>query len=404
VRIVVITPLLNARGGMELAATRLATVLQESGHDVSLLYGQGVSHAEIRSECFPVLVEQIAPPEDELGTLRAYLRKEARDLHICVGGASWLLACAAAVGPTLWSMQGLTPICPDGSKYWSRISRPCAVRGGAKCRLIRPLLGCTDLATAVRQEPIRRLRSFERLFDHDSVGFLAPSSDMRIRLLDQGVPNDRVAVLPNLGVLATADELARSAAAWPQDDRDAVLFLGRFSETKGAHLLPRINRCISAPGARLVAYGWGYLADRLQAAMPGQIREPVTQQAMVGGLLWARGVVAPGLWPEPGGLVAVDAQLAGNPLGAFAVGAAHDWSGADLHPVGDVTALARWIDGLEPVEASREPSVVAASQSRYWSSVGALAQRLTTEFVQFGRWEEPSSDSFSRFLAESSAG
>jgi glycosyltransferase involved in cell wall biosynthesis len=403
VRIAVLTPLLNPQGGMELAASRLASVLVQAGHEVSILYGEGEAPPDIGAVRVPVLVEQEEPIQARRRELESALGVAGADLLIGFGNASWLLAEASAKGPTIWSMQGLAPVCPDGSKYWSRVSRPCRVRAGSKCRIIRPVLGCTDLATALRPGPVSRLRAFERLFNEPHIGFLAPSSDMRNRLLDQGAPEDRVRVLPNLGICSTAAELETSADAWPTEDRDAVIFLGRLSETKGAHLLPRLARRLEASGVRLVAYGWGYLQRRLEEAVPGMVKPPVSQEQVAGGLLWARGVLAPGLWPEPGGLVAIDAQLAGAPLGSFAHGAALDWAGADLHRIGDVDGLASWASALRPLDAPRDAEVAARRQAMYRTSVGSHAASSVEEFQHTGRWEDPAADAFKKFLGASIA-
>ena len=193
------------------------------------------------------------------------------------------------------------------------------------------------------------------------------------------MPAAKLAVLPNLGIAAGAAELAAASAATPPAWRGATAFIGRLSKAKGGQLLAALAEALPA-SARLRIFGDGYLAGRL-AALPDEVFcGHVDQRAVTGVLMWARSALFPSLWPEPGGIVGVDAQVMGVPLGAFDVGAARHWPAAQRFPLGDVAALAAWSQSQEPRRLPRDPDLVAAAQSGYRERIATRAAALLAEF------------------------
>src|SRR5262249_5032469 len=146
-----------------------------------------------------------------------------------------------------------------------------------------------------------------------------------------------IAVLPNLGIRMTAAKLAAVSSRTPEDWRDATAFVGRLSKAKGGQLLGALSGSLPKD-ARLRVFGDGYMATRLASLPSGVLCGHVDQDSVTGVLMWARAAVFPSLWPEPGGIVGVDAQTIGVPLGAFDVGAARYWPTAERFSPGDVTA------------------------------------------------------------------
>jgi hypothetical protein len=103
---------------------------------------------------------------------------------------------------------------------------------------------------------------------------------------------------------------------------------------------------------------------------------------MVAGILmWARALAFPSLWPEPGGIVGVDAQLMGVPLAAFDIGAGRHWPAAERFDRTDVAGMARWLDGRDHRREQRDPEQVARAQVAYWEQVATRTSRELADFA-----------------------
>ncbi len=147
--------------------------------------------------------------------------------------------------------------------------------------------------------------------------FVAPSRFMADRLIDIGLPEDRLVVKPHF-----------IEAAGPRDTdpstSDEVLFIGRLAVGKGLPTLLRAweihaDRLRSADvgGARqLTIIGDGPLLGDLREAAPRGVtfagwlpRDEVRQR-----MLSARAFVFPSEWYEPFGMVLLEAMSAGLPV------------------------------------------------------------------------------------------
>jgi glycosyltransferase involved in cell wall biosynthesis len=133
-----------------------------------------------------------------------------------------------------------------------------------------------------------------------------------------------------------------------------VLFAGRVVPAKGLAVLVR---AVARIDAELVVCGDGWqLGSLRRLARRLGIEERVTLRGWLSAAQLAReledaAVVAlPSLWPEPFGLVGIEAHLARRPVVASATGGVGEWledgvSGL-LTPPGDVRALARALEEL----------------------------------------------------------
>lgn len=148
--------------------------------------------------------------------------------------------------------------------------------------------------------------------------FVAPSQFMADRLIDIGVPANRLTVKPHF----TADPGPRSNAPSESDD---VLFIGRLASAKGIQTLLRAwerfdNRSAArttGPGPlRLTVIGDGPLAAQARESAPrgveftGWLPHAEVQQRM----LASRAFVFPSEWYEPFGMVLIEAMAAGLPV------------------------------------------------------------------------------------------
>lgn len=174
--------------------------------------------------------------------------------------------------------------------------------------------------------------------------FLAPSAFMRGKLIEGGLPADRVFHVPNF--------INAEAVRPAETPGDAILFLGRLVPQKG--VMTFLKAAQMAPEVPCAIVGGGALEPLVRAAastLPNvQVlghREGEELTALIGG---ARAVVAPSEWYEPFGLVILEALAAARPVIASAIaGPAEVISdGIDglLTPPGDAPALAEALRAL----------------------------------------------------------
>lgn len=142
--------------------------------------------------------------------------------------------------------------------------------------------------------------------------FVAPSRFMADRLVDIGVPADRLVIKPHF----TDDPGPRAA---PPSASCDVVFIGRLAPGKGLETLLRAwDRASSTPDfdLRLTVVGDGPLADLAREAAPrgvdfvGWIDSSEVRER----LLRARAFAFPSEWYEPFGMVLLEAMSAGVPI------------------------------------------------------------------------------------------
>jgi glycosyltransferase involved in cell wall biosynthesis len=248
--------------------------------------------------------------------------------------------------PTVLLATDYKSICPLGSKMLPD-GRRCVERAGAVCRRH----GCLSLPHWLRDQPryalIRRgLRHVDRV--------LTCSEWMAREFAVNGVPAEAVA----LGVPAPGPDFHRAPGAEP-----LFVYCGRLDTTKGVALLLRsfARARASSPAARLRLVGRGAerpalerLAAELGIAEAVDFRGWVPPDAVERELVDAWAMVVPSLWPEPLGLVALEALVRGVPVIASADGGlgetVADPARGLLFPNGDGAALA---ERLEAVASGR---------------------------------------------------
>ena len=208
--------------------------------------------------------------------------------------------------PTVVSMMDYKVICPLGTKLLPDGS-VCGVQAGRVCRDN----GCVGTTHWMRDQPrYRRIR--EGLNGVSRV--LCPSEWVRRELASSGIDATTVP----LGVRPPATSFRRAPTRAP-----TFAYCGRLSREKGvAVLIAAFAKCVAdVPTARLRIVGDGPLKGELVAlaAVLG-VRKSIefTGWQTATGVdealsdVWA--LVAPSLWAEPFGLIAIEAMLRGVPV------------------------------------------------------------------------------------------
>jgi glycosyltransferase involved in cell wall biosynthesis len=200
--------------------------------------------------------------------------------------------------------------------------------------------------------------------------FVAPSAFMGERLVDIGVPADRLVVKPHF----TDDPGPRTGT--PSASRE-VLFVGRLAPGKGLEsLLDAWGRSKASDDLDLVVLGDGPLLAELRAAAPPSVRFDGWQSHddVVRRLLAARSLVFPSEWYEPFGMVLIEALSAGLPIATSNASAAATIAGSPdalVFPSRDTAAMAATLDLL--LDDATVDTEGSAARHRYETSYDARA-------------------------------
>lgn len=274
--------------------------------------------------------------------------------------------------PTVRFAHGYSGTCISGTKCFSNAGyKTCRRTLGPACLACYFPLGCggTNPFTMLTLywTQLRRRREFARFR-----ALLVASRHMAEEYRRNGVDTDRLHLLPLFPPKITPD--ASPPPSRPRTDR--VLFVGRLVALKGAlQLVDVIAKAGAALGRplTLVIAGEGNEAEsvRRQAdtrsvnvELLGYVNaERRTQEMRNADLL-----LVPSLWPEPFGLVGIEAGCVGLPAVGYRKGGISDW----LRP---------GKTGESPAETSSNPDELAAAVVR------ALADDDHWNILRLGAWK-----------------
>ena len=365
-------------GGVETYLASLAGALIARGHDLALLYAnpsseQGPTSVDLR--------EAWSVADEGLDTAIACVRDWRPD--VCFSHNMRPLEVderLIAEWPTLKMMHGYFGACVSGQKAFSfpsivACTRPC--NAGClvhylprRCGQLRPGLMLTQYVWAMRQQAL-----FGRY-----AGIVVASDHMRREYRRYGLAADHVHTIPLFGA-------ERDTPAFPAEPRIEVLFLGRMTALKGPTVLIRAAaHAASVAGRRLriVVAGDGpdrptverlardfETEGRLSVECPGWV-----DSARRASLLTRASIVAvPSQWPEPFGLVGLEAAQHGVPAVAFDVGGVRSWleDGVNGRLVDPADGAAGLGDAIATILGD------AATHARLSAGARASAARLSVD-------------------------
>jgi glycosyltransferase involved in cell wall biosynthesis len=240
----------------------------------------------------------------------------------------------SAAWPTFKMMHGYFGACVSGHKAFSFPSvQPCPRVCGPGCLVYFLPRKCGQLRPDVMAAQYGWARRQQRLFNRYA-GVVVASDHMRREYLRYDLPETRVHTIP-LFAASSADRPAAPGA--PID----ILFLGRMTPLKGTGvLLAAAEHTARSLGRAVQVVFAGDGPDRL--ALERQARDsagsviasfPGWVDASGRAALLARAslVAIPSIWPEPFGLVGLEAAEFGVPAVAFDVGGIREWLTHDVN-------------------------------------------------------------------------
>jgi glycosyltransferase involved in cell wall biosynthesis len=281
-----------------------------------------------------------------------------------------------AIAPVVKFMHGYSGTCVSGLKMFGLpVPKPCHRKFGAACVALYLPRRCGGLNVARIPGQYLWAREQQALFDRYSALVVA-SAHMKAEFVNNGADRRRVHVNP---LFVSGTRLPRE----PGDEiPPSVVFLGRMTRLKGGDLLVRAVALASArlgTPVHLTVVGDGpervtleRLASHLNVAATftgwqnGEERWRWIQRASL--------LAVPSVWPEPFGLVGLEAAVLGVPAIAFDVGGIREWltpgENGYLIP-GDPPRASAFADGL--VTAFREPVTLRAMGEKAWSIARCLS-------------------------------
>jgi glycosyltransferase involved in cell wall biosynthesis len=239
--------------------------------------------------------------------------------------------------------------CPTGDRVYPQFEAPCTAAMGGACRGATIMRGCVH---GPRPSSFQRIAQREAVRDRlaHAAAVLVSSEHMRATCAANGIDDARITVTPPpLPDAAYAGQPAQRPRA------RTLLFASRLTPRKGLRsLLGALAQLAPDARPRLVVAGTGDAEEREARAQAerdgvgvtwrGHLTAPELRAAIDG----ADAVAVPSLWPEPFGLVGIEAQARGRPAVAYRVGGIGDWIGGAGIAVrrGDEHALAAAIGAV----------------------------------------------------------
>jgi glycosyltransferase involved in cell wall biosynthesis len=324
-RILVANDGLGDVGGVQSYLDCVLTGLSARGHTLAVAYcsDSGSSEAAAVSRRFDVFTVEAG-----LGRAVTAMRDWRPDLCFSHNVSDLPLDEAlTSVCPVVKFMHGYFGTCMGGQKMHAFPDRVACDRvfGGACLTLYFPRRCC-------RLSPVSFVRDWRWASrQHALLGryraIVVASKHMHREYERHGVTADRIRVNPLFPTIQPAASLG------PPPAEPTVVFLSRMTSLKGGDVLiralPHAGRRLGRP-IRLVMAGdgplrgeWQALASRLgvQCTFPGWLGG----HARTAWLERASLVAIPSTWPEPFGLVGLEAAAVGVPTVAFDVGGISEW-------------------------------------------------------------------------------
>ncbi len=359
-------------GGVETYLSALLPALQAHGHELGVLHlSPSATSGPIRIVTDHVWRVSVA----DSGMASALDKVRRFDPHICFSHNMRALDVDEALlreWPVVKMLHGHFGTCVSGHKAFAfPHASACSREFGPACLAHYFPRRCGEASgvTMVRQYAwaTRQRALFSRY-----AAIVVASRFMRDSYMRAGVEGDRVSAIPLF---------ASTGAAGLPIDRDMrsvdVLFLGRMTPLKGPELLLRaIGSHVS--GARVTFAGDGPERPRLQqlaasrgidARFPGWVtgteRDALLRQSAI--------LAVPSVWPEPFGLVGLEAARLGTPAVAFDTGGIAEWLTDGIN--GRLVAPARGFDGLG------ETIAAILKDADTWRRLSAAARAVSDRFT-----------------------
>jgi glycosyltransferase involved in cell wall biosynthesis len=328
--------------------------------------------------------EDDPPSADAARDVADALRRDRPDVVVTASVFDTAVLDAVRANAARWIVRvhDHRAFCPTGDRVYPQFEMPCTAPMGAACRGATIVRGCVH---GPRPSSFRRIAEREAVRDRLATAdiVLVSSEHMRATCVANGIDAARIAITP-----PPLPDAAYAARPAKRPRARTLLFASRLTPRKGLRsLLGSLAHMPAADRPRLIVAGEGDAEERdarAQAERDGvgvTWRGRLTASELRTAIDAADAVAVPSLWPEPFGLVGIEAQARGRPAVAYRVGGIGEWIGGAGIAVrrGDERALASAISAV--LDDPAWPALAAtarANAERY--RLGAHVERLLDIF------------------------
>lgn len=383
-RLALLTPDWIPNGGIATYVRLVSAALADAGHQVLVLHGdasdgrapRGVDTARMqpfsRVAFGPDADEAVAATMDQLLTFRP----DVVHLH----GVNNIPLERRVLGEFAATKTfHVYEFCPSGTKFHHATDQACTFRTSAACVARQGYLRCTLSKRPGIWWAQYRQASKLNAHNHAYSRLIVASHFVKAEAVRAGFEADRISVVPYFTTVPSAE---------PAPTARHILFVGRLMREKGLdQLFDALTRLTGDWTCTVVGEGIASAKVRADAQSRGlgdRVRFAgwLNGDALAAAFDAASVVVVPSRWPEPFGIVGIEAMAHRRPVVAFRVGGVSDWledgvTGWSVAP-GDVAAFAARLSWVleHPVDAAAMGARGHARVTRQFVASAHLAQLM----------------------------
>jgi glycosyltransferase involved in cell wall biosynthesis len=384
-------------GGLAGYVRDLVAALESAGHEVVVIHADsappdGSAHRLYRVPGFADFAHG-SEAEDQARRVIEILERVSPDVVHIQCNENFALERALRKRHHVVKTLHVFDFCPTGNKFHFAINRPCRHPTSRLCLPRMVYKRCTR-----DKRPHVLWRLYRRAADENAgrAGYpaiLVASDYVRRQAIASGYAADQVRTLPYFTRIPPT-------VPGPPQHADRVLFCGRLAPEKGLDLLLRAAARLGR-SVRLIVAGDGMerrsserLARRLGIAANVTFLGWTDRDALAALYDEATAVVVPSRWPEPFGIVGIEAMMHARPVVAFDVGGIPEWldDGVTgfLVPPYDVDALADRLRAcLESPELARALGARGRARVEAEFTAARHVERLMTVYRDVRREWRP---------------
>ncbi len=369
-------------GGAERYWETVLPAFASHGTRVSLLAREIADGAQRASAARAIrwATEDEPPSPDAAAAVAEELRRDRPDVVVTASVFDTAVLDAVRANAPRWIVRvhDHRAFCPTGDRVYPQFEMPCTAAMGGACRGATIVRGCVH---GPRPSSFRRIAEREAVRDRLATAdvVLVSSEHMRATCAANGIDAARIAITP-----PPLPDAAYAARPAKRPRARTLLFASRLTPRKGLRsLLGSLAHIPAADRPHLVVAGDGDAEERdgrAQAERDGvgvTWRGHLTASALRAAIDAADAVAVPSLWPEPFGLIGIEAQARGRPAVAYRVGGIGEWiDGAGIAVRrGDEGALASAIGAVLDARAWPELAATARERAERYR-LGAHVERM----------------------------
>jgi glycosyltransferase involved in cell wall biosynthesis len=328
------------QGGVEQILFDTAVGLAANGHPQALLFSGETTDAAF------------AAPFTDTGNDLSVIRSFKPDVALLhkVSNTERVMELAKMV-PTAHMVHDHDMVCPRKHKYFPLSLAVCDKPAGLSCYLN---LCCIQKTSGESILPIK-IQGTATVKRQLAAGqkvqrFIVGSRYMKNELETNGISGDKIEIVhPVPAALQTPRAL-------PMSDAREILFVGQVIRGKGVDLMLKALSNLTGDWRATIVGEGNHLETCKRLAedlgISNRVNFPgwIPHQNLDDYYRSARLLVVPSRWPEPFGMVGIEAMARGRPVVAFANGGIPDWldhgNTGLLVPASDLTGMASAIQGL----------------------------------------------------------